>query len=107
MSRALQTFKRRVNIVAPGARQRRHRTAANLAAHSAHAFEVSRRGDGKTALDDVHAERFKLARHADLFRHRHGKSRGLFPVPQRRIKYAYSVHGTLPRPHSTWNREEE
>ena len=96
MRRSGESFERRVNVVAPRARQRRHRAAANFAANRAHAFQVSRRSDGEAALDDVHAERFQLPSHADLLRHRHGKSRGLLPVPQRRVKNAYDVHGTLP-----------
>src|SRR5579863_10524090 len=96
MRRSLESVERRVNVVAPRARQRRHRAAANFAANRAYAFEVSRRGDREAALDDVHAERFQLASHADFLRHRHGKSRGLLPVPQRSVKNAYNLHGTLP-----------
>ena len=92
MLRFREAFEGHVDVLLSGAGQRRHGAGADFAGHRLHAFQVSRGGDREAALNDVHAKRFDLPGQADFLRHGHGKSRGLLPVPQRRIKNAYDVH---------------
>ena len=64
----------------PCSRESRGHTAARVPSRS------PRGGDGEAALDDIHAERFKLPRQADFFRHRHGKAGRRSPSPGVRQK---------------------
>src|SRR5258706_1919190 len=98
MRRTLKAFQRYVDVIAPRTRQRRHGAIADFARHGAHAFQISTRSDREAGLNDVHAKRFELPCHADFFRHGHGKSRRLFPIPQRRIEDAYNVHKSVHPP---------
>src|SRR5258708_35768766 len=92
MRRSSQTVQGRIDVVATRPSQRRHCAVADFTCYRAHTFQVPVRSDGEARLYDVHTKRFKLPGHPDFFRNGHGKSWGLFPIPQRGIEDAYDVH---------------
>src|ERR1700682_4612949 len=87
-----------VDIVTTRSRQRRYSAIADFPHHGAHAFQISARSDREAGLNNVHAKRFKLPGHPYFFRHGHGESRRLFPIPQRGIEDAYDVHRSAHSP---------
>ena len=60
---------------------------ADGAGHRHDAFEVRRRGDGETGLDDVHAETLEVARQPDLVGRAHAEPGGLLAISQRRVEH--------------------
>ena len=91
-SRGFQRLNRGIHIVFTRARQRRNRHGANFLRHFAHRFQIAARGDGKSSLNYVHAQRCQLVRHADFLRGIHGETRRLLAIAQRGIEYAHYVH---------------
>ncbi len=56
-----------------------------------HGLEITRRGGGKTGLDNVDAQLCQRQRHPMLLLQIHAASGGLFAIAQRRVKYDQSV----------------
>src|SRR4030081_999019 len=95
MRRAFKAVQSHIDVTLARACQRRDRAIANFARHGADAFQITARSDREAGLNNVHAKRFKLPRHAYFFWRGHGKSGRLLAVPQRGIEDAYDIHEAL------------
>ena len=87
--RVLQRLVGSVNVLAGAAGQTGDTDAADLARHALHGLEVALRGDGKTRLDDVHAEPLQLARQDQLLFGVHAAAGRLLAIAQGRVKDEY------------------
>ena len=85
-SRGLQCLMGNVDILAHAAAKAGDAGAANLAGDALHGFEITLRGDGKTGLDNVHAEALQLAGQHQLLLGVHAAAGRLFTVAQGRVE---------------------
>ena len=75
------------NVARTTSRQGGDDGAANLARQRPDRLKVAFRCDGKSGLDDVHAQPIELVRHAHLLGYVHAATRRLFSVAQGSIEY--------------------
>src|SRR5437660_4854257 len=85
----LESLPGSLDVLRPAARQRGYDRQANFACHPLHGLKVAVGRDGKSGLDDIHAQTVKLPRHADFFVRSHAAARRLLPIAQSSVEYRY------------------
>ena len=86
LGRTLQGFPGPIDVLRARPGQTADRRAFDLLRDAPDGLEIARRAVGEACLDDVDAEPRQLFGDHDFLLHVHAGARGLFPIPQRRIK---------------------
>src|SRR5579871_135658 len=82
----LERLARHIDVLAYRPRQTAHRAVLDEAADGLDGLEVTRRGDGKSRLDDVHAEALQLPGDLQFLLDIQGSPRRLLPIAQCGVK---------------------
>src|SRR5579872_564927 len=90
--RRFQSLNGSLHILLLSASQSRNRHAPDFPRHLLHCLQITARRNREPRFNDVHAQRRKLPRHANLLLSIHREARRLLAVAQGRIKDSYRVH---------------